>query len=295
MDWWTFIAQVFNFLILVVLLRIFLYKPVLRAMDQRRDKIASHFEAAEQKEKEAEEKSAALDGEKRKFDGERGSLLKAAKEEAGKQREELTEKARREVAELAGRWRKDLEREKSSFLEDMQRRAGDQVCAVARKVLADLADAELERRMAGVLIQRLVDLSDEDRGEFTQALAELGGDLVVATAWELPKEDQDRLTKAVHEQIAKDVEVAFETAPELACGIELRGAGREISWTIASYVEGIRDSLAEAVDEKVGLEAARAEAEAAEAAAAEEKKSEPGPQAGEKPEAGRARGGKGSR
>ena len=249
-DWaWTWLFQIVNFLILMFLLKRFLYGPILRAIDRREKKIAAHFEAAEEKEQEAIGKSESLDVARKKFDAEREGLLAAAKTDAEKTRQELTAKARAEVDELASRWRDDLERQKDAFLDDLQRRAGEQVCAVAKKVLADLADAQLERLMVGVLVRRLAELSDDDKKQVTTALADSGKPLVVASAWELPAEIRKQVETAVREHIAKDVEIVFETAPEITCGVELRAEGREISWTVEGYVQGIRDALASVLDE----------------------------------------------
>ena len=60
-DWTTLVTQIINFLVLVAFLRIFLYKRVVTAMDRRSAKIASHFEAAETKEKDADQRLADLE------------------------------------------------------------------------------------------------------------------------------------------------------------------------------------------------------------------------------------------
>ena len=250
---WTWIFQIANFLILVLLLKRFLYGPILKAIDRRQGKIAAHFEAAEEKEQEAIRKSETLDADRQKFDAERAGLLAEAKADAEKTRSDLTEKARAEIDELAARWREDLTREKDAFLDDLERRAGEQITAVARKALADLADVELERLMIGVLVRRLAEVSDDDRKQLAEALGKSGAPLVVATSWELPEKDRDAVAAAVGEHLVKDVEIRFETAPEITCGIELRAEGREIAWTVAGYIQGIREALAAVLDEKLAV------------------------------------------
>ena len=58
-DWFTVAAQAVNFLILVWLLKRFLYKPILGAMDAREQRIASRLRQAE-----TEKAEARKDGEK---------------------------------------------------------------------------------------------------------------------------------------------------------------------------------------------------------------------------------------
>jgi len=260
-DWWTLIAQVFNFLLLVVLLRVFLYGRVVRAMDQREKKIASHFEAAQQKEQEADDRAQSLQREKDELEQKCQSMLAEARRQADEHRQELTRKAREEVQAQANRWREGLERSKDTFLQEMRDSAGKGVCAIARKALADLADVEIERAMVGVLIRRLAELSDDARRELTDAIADGGQGLVVATAWELPEPERDRASQAARKYFGDDAEVSFDTAPELTCGIKLRAGGREISWTIEGYMERMREQLAKTVDRTVAAESVRAEAE----------------------------------
>jgi len=257
---WTFGVQVANFLLLVVVLWFVLYKRVIKAMDQRERKIASHFEAAEEKEKAAQAAAEQAERQKQEIEAERESLLKQAVADADARRKELTDKARQDVEGHADRWRQDLEREKEAFLADMRTRAGDQVCAAARRALEDLADESLEARMVDVLIRRLQDLSEEEAREFAEAVQESGDPVVVATAMELDETHRKKATDAVRDLVAADTAVEFQTAPELMCGVELRAAGREISWTIAAYVQGLHDALAAGLDAQLKAPAPPAEA-----------------------------------
>jgi len=267
---WTFGVQVVNFLLLVVVLWFVLYKRIIKAMDQRQKKIAAHFEAAEEKEKAAEAAAAEAERRKQQIEAGREALLKEAVDEADARRKELTDQARREVETQVQRWRQDLAREKEAFFGEMRTRAGDQVCDAARRALEDMADETLEARMVEVLISRLQDLSEEDCREFAEAVRESGEPVVVATAMELGEAHRKKAAEAVRDLLTGDTAVEFRTSPELMCGVELRAAGREISWTIASYVQGIHDALASGVDAKLKAPAQAPETnDAAEPAPAE--------------------------
>ncbi len=280
-NWVIFAAQIVNFLILVVLLRAFLYKRIIQAMDRREKKIASHFEAAEEKEQEAGERARALDEEKGELEAKRESLLAEARQRADERRKELLNEVRAEVDEQARQWREDLAREKESFLSELRGRAARQVSEVARKALRDLADAELERRMAGVLLARLAEMADEERQEFAAAVKEGGKGITVASAWEVPEEDREGIASAVREQFDGEAEVRFETAPELSCGIELRAGGREIAWTVDEYVRDLAENLAAAIDEQTQEEPAEQEQAEPDDEPAEQEQAEPDDESGE--------------
>jgi len=99
-NWFTVVAQIVNFLVLVFLLKYFLYDRVIRAMDQREQKIQQRLQEAEEKKQEAEQEAEAYGKKNRDFDAKREEMLAQAKKEADARRKELTEEARQTVDNL---------------------------------------------------------------------------------------------------------------------------------------------------------------------------------------------------
>ena len=77
-DWFTVVAQAINFLILVWLLKRFLYKPILHAIDEREKGIAAQLAEAEAKKAEAQKERDDFQHKNEAFDQERAALLKKA-------------------------------------------------------------------------------------------------------------------------------------------------------------------------------------------------------------------------
>ena len=119
-DWFTVIAQIINFLVLIALLKRFLYDRIIKAMDQREEKIASRLAEAERNRKEAEQEAEAYQKKNRELDEKRQEMLSQAKEEVEVKRKELMKKARDEVDQVQARWREAIQREKDSFLQDLR-------------------------------------------------------------------------------------------------------------------------------------------------------------------------------
>ena len=91
LDWFVFFAQIVNFLILVYLLKRFLYGRIVKAMDNREAKIVARYQEAETLKQEAE-KSAALYEEKNRILAEKQEeLMNQAVQEAESRRKELME------------------------------------------------------------------------------------------------------------------------------------------------------------------------------------------------------------
>jgi F-type H+-transporting ATPase subunit b len=166
-----------------------------------------------------------------------------AEEDARAHREHLSEQARDEVERQQSRWSEELRREQQAFLERLRREAGEQVCQIARRSLADLAEVDLEARMVETFVRRLGELAAGDREELIAAIREAGNALTVTSAFDLPDELRDRLSQALHQHVLPDVQIRFDRSPELVCGIKAKAAGREIAWTVAGYLRDLLDHM----------------------------------------------------
>src|SRR5208282_4350630 len=99
-DWFTVGAQVLNFLILVWLLKHFLYTPILNAIDAREKRIATELADANAKKAEAEKERVDFQNKNKAFDEQRSALLGKATNEAKAERERLLDGARKDADTL---------------------------------------------------------------------------------------------------------------------------------------------------------------------------------------------------
>src|ERR1700733_783694 len=95
-DWFTICAQSLNFLILVWLMKRFLYKPILQAIDAREKRIATELADAETKKAEAQKQRDEFQHKNEEFDQQRAALLKKGTDEANAERQRLLDEARKD-------------------------------------------------------------------------------------------------------------------------------------------------------------------------------------------------------
>ena len=156
----------------------------------------------------------------------------------------MLDEARASAAEARTSWQGQVQQEKQEFLNNLSRQASQTIQAIARKALSDLADAELEEQIVRTFIERLGELAKGTR----KAMAETVDGVRIASTFELDSATRGRLTRAVHECIAEGLDVSYEQAPELLCGIEITSGGRRLSWNLANYL----DELGVRIDETLG-------------------------------------------
>ncbi len=155
-DWFTVGAQALNFLILVWLLKRFLYKPILDAIDAREKRIAAELADADAKKAEAEKERDEFQHKNEKFDRQRAALLSKATEEAGAERRRLLDGARKDADALSARraetLRSDARQSQSGSFSVGRKRK----CSPSReRPWPILPRASLEDRMVHVFTGRL--------------------------------------------------------------------------------------------------------------------------------------------
>jgi len=234
-DWLTVIAQIVNFLVLVWLLRRFLYRPVIEAMERREQRIAGRLQEADQREQAARTKAQEYESKRLQLEQTRQQRLGEAEAAAEEKRKVLLEEARKETDEKRRQWQAQLEREQQDFLKGLRKASVEAIQQIGRRTLADLANSDLEAQIAQVFLQRLKSLDDASR----KALHRTQGPIRVISAFDLDAGTKGDITRAIHEQIDESVEVEYGQSTDLLCGVVLKAGGHQVGWTLADYLDGL--------------------------------------------------------
>ena len=242
-DGFTIAAQALNFLILVMLMKRFLYKPVLDAIAARETRIAAELADADLKKAQAQQDRDALKQKNEAFDQQRAALMSQAQQDADATRQQLLDAARRAADALAETRQQALDAEAKQLGRTMARRAQAEVFAIARQALSDLAAASLEASVCEVFIARLRALDSSSRDGFIQALRGSNNAVLVRTAFELPAAQRAALRQAIGDMFSAIVTLRYETAPDLVCGIEMDVQGLKFAWSIADYLGSLDRSV----------------------------------------------------
>jgi F-type H+-transporting ATPase subunit b len=242
-NWFTVIAQVINFLILVWLLKKFLYKPVLDAIDAREKKIASRLEDAESKKEEAKKEQDEFAEKNKQFDAQKKDLMDKAIADTSLQKNKLMEEARKEVDILHTKQQKAIADMQVNLKKDLAQKTQQQVFDITRKVLTDMASTNLEEQTTKFFISRLSGLKAEGKKEFADAFKAGTQHILIQSAFELHNEQQAEIKKSVDEILGSEPEFEFKTVPEIISGIELSANGYKLSWSISAYLDSLQNSI----------------------------------------------------
>ncbi len=235
-DWFTVGAQTLNFIILVWLLRRYLYRPILNAIDVREKRIAAELADAAAKQTEAQKERDEFGQKNQDLDKNRAALLKTATDAAEVERQRLLDEARKAADAIRAKRDAALKNEQLALTQELTRWTQKQVFAIARKALTDLAAASLEERMSDTFIGRLRRLSGPAKEGLAAALKSSTQPIPVRSAFDLPQGERSAIQQALNETFSAEIPLQFETVPELVCGIEFTANGQKVAWSIAEYL-----------------------------------------------------------
>ena len=253
-DWFTVGGQVLNFLVLVWLMKRFLYKPILNAIAEREKRVAAELADAAAKQTEAQKERDEFLRKNEDFASEREELLKNASSEANAEREKILDQAR-QAADVLTTTRAELVRDEARNLRQaLTLRVQQEVLAITQKALMDLSTTGLEERLAEVFIRRLQSMEPKAKEALGAALKTAPAPAILRSAFELLAERRALIQTAVNETFAADIRLQFETSPDLIGGIELMGGGQKVAWSLADYLQSMEAGFTLLVEEQTKAE-----------------------------------------
>jgi F-type H+-transporting ATPase subunit b len=149
----TLIVYLVNFLILLGVLYVFAYKPLLRAMDQRSERIRESLAAADRARQEAASSQAAIQEQLNEARREGQRLLDQAREAAERYREEEMGRARAEAEAFIERARADIRRERDAALEEVRLGFGDLAITAAERVIRRSLDRQAHEDLIAQVLE----------------------------------------------------------------------------------------------------------------------------------------------
>ena len=253
-DPFTTLAQIINFLILVALLKRFLYGPITQAMAKRQEQIAETLQNAAAREEAAQQELERYRQKQQALEACREDLLAEIRQQVEAQRQVMLRRAREEVDGVRTRWYETVQKEKQVFLHDLRRQAGHQLARTARHTLNDLANTTLEQQIVEVFITRLHHLNQQEQQAIRSALSTANGNqgLSIRSTFPLPKDMQLRLIEAIRghnpSSQTNSINVEFKTRSDFICGIELKTPGYKLAWNLDHYLTNLEENLARVLD-----------------------------------------------
>lgn len=237
-DFFTLVAQILNLLILLFLLRKFLYLPVLKAVEARQKLIADEINSAEQARQKAvaaEKKSLA---QAQKLEAQKQKILEKAQEDAYMLENELKRKVESEYQQKRKNISEKLIFEQKNFDLAIQKAAADYFMQFAQKALSQIAGTDLNEAAIAKFMQNLKKLSLEEQKKYADAFNNKKN-IEIYTALPLSDMLKIKTEQFLREQwnLPETVSFKYKQNAELICGLCVEAEEQLIAWNFENYLQ----------------------------------------------------------
>ena len=253
-DWFTVGAQTINFLLLVWLLKRYLYVPILKAIDARESHVAKVLSDADTIKSEAELERKLFDQKNFEINAKHDELLKESKMIACEKGEQIILNAHIKADDISKNRLLVLERELQYYHDNIAVKSLKEIYEITRKVLADLADVKLEEKMFECFCKHLQSITPEEKHNLNKIIESGKSGLILYSAFELTpakiKKTNAILQQVISPNINRHYPLKYEIKPELISGIELRSNGWKIAWNSEDYLNVLQTNIKQLLDEQ---------------------------------------------
>lgn len=232
-------VQIFNFAIIFVVLRAWVYKPILGLLERRRNAIAEGLEdarvAAEARQNAEQEAEKVLSDAQAKA----SQILRDANLRAETQGKEVIAAAEAEAAKKRDEALAEVEGERERILGDMR----GQVAALAIAAAQKLINASLDEQRQRALINEFFSGVKSDQVVVLEGQELSGASAEVTSALPLTDEEKDSVKQDVLAKIGEQATVTFRVDPAILGGLIVRVGDKVLDGSVSGQLQSMRQSL----------------------------------------------------
>jgi F-type H+-transporting ATPase subunit b len=248
-SWTTFALQAVNFLILVWLLKRFVFRPVRAALDQRKLEMARAQADVQSARDHAEAARKDFETRQMQLEAQRQALADQSRAQMAEERSRMIEEARAEIGRQSTAAQKLLQEERERAARELSERTVRLALQIAQTLLRQIASSGLDQLFLDRVVEHLDSLPEAERNALLTQLARDAGQLTVTTASPLQATAQSQWRAALNPRLGGSPRISFATDAALIAGVELNfpHAVLRFSWSSAltqAQRELIRDEQA---------------------------------------------------
>jgi F-type H+-transporting ATPase subunit b len=240
--WPTVFFQIMNFLIIVWILKRYLFGPVVSAMDRREREIRDRLKSAEKLNKDSAEERRALESELLALEGKRAEILAAAREKADAEGAALVRSFNKGMQERREEELAVLERERAELKKSVMGVATRAVVETAGAALSGLANSNVERALVDSFAARADKRNIADVPALKRYYKKAGLMLVNAS-FGLDAPARRKIRAALSKLVGGPVRIRFGLDEKIVCGLEVVCDSMVVSFGLGEYIERLGRDL----------------------------------------------------
>lgn len=247
MELYTIIAQLINFSVLLFILNKFLYKPVLKTMDKRREDIKNKIEETQNKLEESDKLKEEYFNKLQEVEKENIALRKQALEDIKKFKDSELQKVKEDISLKKDKFNDYLDLEQKSLIENFNENLSDLFVEYSNNILQVLANSTLQGEIVNNFMQKINDLTDEKVESVNKLNVE---DIYVSSNDELTDEQKDFIKDSLVKKGFKFKDVQYTVDKKLILGIELKAKSYVLSWDVRELTNNFISTIDNKINDR---------------------------------------------
>jgi F-type H+-transporting ATPase subunit b len=241
LSWSTFILEIINFLVLVWILKHFLYKPVLDVIARRRTGIEKTLQEAKAHHEEADKLKQQYEGRLAEWEQERQAARNKLAEEIEAERAEKLSQLQTELEQQQEKSRVAAAQREADTMRKMQEIALAQGAKFSTRLLEHASGPDTEARLIDLVLEELKQLPEERITTLRNSFKTMPDTIIISTAY--PVEDQHRqaLEKVLHKITNTEIPLQFEQNKALLAGIRITIGAWVLGANLQDELTGFRE------------------------------------------------------
>jgi F-type H+-transporting ATPase subunit b len=255
LDWATLLFQIINFVVLVVGLGYFLFRPLRRKLSERGQVIADTLQRARDQEAEARELREQWEGRMRTVEQETEEILHRAHVAASQRAADLLEETRVRIDHLTDEMRADLYRHRDEVVAQHYDEILDAIIDLSGSTVRSVTTRRTHDDLVTNFCASIYQMPQEEVDEFRRVMAERVPHAFVSTPVALTQDQTKTLADTLSSLIDRHVDLQVNIEPELVAGIQVRLADRLIENSVRHHLNRIRNRVRQDLVSRMGVEA----------------------------------------
>ena len=218
-SWWTFALQAVNFLILIWLLRRFLFKPVTAIVAKRKEEIARGMTEASAEKQKALDLQRDLQEQRAGIEVERQRAIEEQRAQLAGERKKLIEETRAEAEKIRSQAAAQINEERAAAAQELFAQTIELAVNLAERLLRELDSTSLDHAFLTRVLDYLDHMPVQDRAALAPHLGQTL--VVVTTAHPLDANEEAKWREQLAKRIGADARMTFRADPTLIAGAEI--------------------------------------------------------------------------
>ena len=246
----TLIAQIINLVVLIWLMKRFLYQPVLKMISERQALIDAEIKKAHQARQEALLQEAQYTKKVADFDAKRSLMMSEARQEVDAFKQKLLDESKQAISYSRKNWQVELEQEKQSFDAGLQASIIKNFKLFASDALKDMAGVELTSLVLDKFKEKVQKMPKTNRKKMSDSILK-NKKVIISTDSKLDTMKKNELKDFLLEEFEISEIIKFEFCEDenLICGIQIQVGEHQTSWNLKNYLETFENNMDVAFNE----------------------------------------------